>query len=308
MPEYGSTTRHPFTSLILLLLLVFAGAIVFTVLGLIVGGSIYGIAPLFDAVNGKQTSDLNFLKIIQIFSSFGMFVVAALVYARIESKRWSSFLNLNNKFPIILLVLTFAIMFSATPLLEWSVELNKSMKLPGFLKGVEDWMQVKEDQMAELTKKLLIMKGLPDLLVNILMFAVIPALGEELIFRGCLQKIFIQWFGNIHWGIWITAIIFSAIHIQFYGFLPRMLLGALFGYLLIWSKSLWLPILAHFINNATAVITAYVYQQKGMSLEKLDQLEIIPWPVYLLSFLATSVLLYTFYQKSIKINTQQISN
>ena len=307
MPESGSIQRHPFTSLILLLLLVLAGAVVFTILALIVAGSIYGIAPLFDVVNGKQTSDLNFLKVVQIFSSFGMFVVAALVFARIESKHWSNFLNLDSKFPLILLILTFALMFSATPVLEWSVEFNKGMKLPYFLKGLEEWMQLKENQMAQLTQQLLVMKGLPDLLVDMLMFAVIPAVGEELIFRGCLQKIFVQWFGNIHWGIWITAIVFSAIHIQFYGFLPRMLLGALFGYLLIWSKSLWLPILAHFINNATAVITAYVYQQKGISLEKLDQPELIPWPVYLLSFLATSILLYTIYQKSTKVNTVQIS-
>lgn len=174
------------------------------------------------------------------------------------------------------------------------------MKLPGFLKGIEDWMLRKELEVGNLTKQLLVMNSISVLLVNLLMFVVIPAFGEELIFRGCLQKIFKRLTGNYHIAIWITAIIFSAIHVQFYGFIPRMLLGALFGYLLVWSGSLWLPILAHFMNNAIAVITAYIYQQKGISLDKLDQPDPVSGSVYLISLVATSALLWFFYNQSLK--------
>jgi membrane protease YdiL (CAAX protease family) len=90
------------------------------------------------------------------------------------------------------------------------------------------------------------------------MIAVLPAVGEELLFRGVIQKLFSKITRSHHWGIWISAILFSALHLQFYGFIPRLLLGAMFGYLLVWSGSLWLPILAHFINNAAAVTALFM--------------------------------------------------
>ncbi len=92
------------------------------------------------------------------------------------------------------------------------------------------------------------------------MIALLPAIGEELVFRGVVQKIFRQWSRNAHVAIWTTAVLFSAMHMQFYGFIPRMLLGAMLGYMLEWSGSLWLPMLAHFINNAGAVLLTYLFQ------------------------------------------------
>jgi membrane protease YdiL (CAAX protease family) len=192
------------------------------------------------------------------------------------------------------------IMLSSAPLLELSAELNKGMKLPDFLKSLEQWMLIKELEMAEMTKQLLKMNSLGELVFNIFLLAVIPAIGEEFIFRGCLQRIFGRWSGNKHVAIWLTAIIFSAIHVQFYGFVPRMFLGALFGYLFTWSGTIWIPILAHFMNNAIAVTTAYVYQQQGISLDKLDQPEPVAFYVYILSLFAFGALLWSFYTTSLK--------
>ncbi|HYK76956.1 MAG TPA: CPBP family intramembrane glutamic endopeptidase [Daejeonella sp.] len=295
MSVNASTERHPFASLLLLLLLVFSGAIVFTFLGALLGALIYGTSDLFEFLAGNYKANIALTKLLQIASSTGMFVVPALVFARLENKNWRDYLQLNRVSGILLLF-TVLLMFGSTPLLELSVELNKGMKLPSFLQNLEIWMQNKEAQMADLTRQLLIMKSLPVLLVNLLMLAVLPAFGEEFIFRGCLQRIFTRLTHNYHLAVWISAIIFSAIHVQFYGFFPRMLLGALFGYLLVWSKSLWLPILAHFVNNATAVITAYVYQQKGLPLEKLEQTEPTPWPLYLFSAFFTILLLVYIYR------------
>lgn len=297
MPDSGSTQRHPFLSLILLLLLIFAGAIIFTFLGAAVGGAIFGLADLFKFLSGDLLANLALTKLIQIFASIGMFVIPAILFARIEGRNWQSYLRLNPFLPVFF-VLTFLLMFFSVPILELSVDLNKSMKLPDFLRGVEEWMRIKEDQTAELTKQLLTMNTAGSLAVNLLMLAVIPAIGEEFIFRGCLQRLFTQLANNKHVAIWLTAIIFSAIHMQFYGFIPRMLLGAMFGYLFIWSKSLWLPILAHFINNATAVITAFVFQQQGKSLDQLDQPGKSSWPVYLASLVFTLALLGYFYQRA----------
>lgn len=298
MLQPASTQRHPFVSLLLLLLLMFAGAVVFMLIAFIAVIVIYGMKEMVDASTGMASS-IEIIKLLQLFISTGMFVVPALFFARLESTDWISYLKLKG-FPLIFLLLTFLIMLSSGPMLELSAELNKSMKLPAFLKGLEEWMLGKELEMAEMTKQLLKMNTMGVLAFNILMLAIIPALGEELIFRGCLQKIFARWTGNKHIAIWVTAIVFSAIHVQFYGFLPRMLLGALFGYLLIWSETIWIPILAHFLNNAVAVMTAYVYQRQGISLDKLDQPDPVAFYVYILSFIACGSLIWIFYTISLK--------
>ena len=303
MLKSGSTARHPFTSLLLLVLLMFAGALLFTILAAIVVIAMYGFKPLMGISSGEGFS-IEAIRIFQIFTSTGMFIAPALFFAKLESQNWIAYLKLKG-FPIILVLLTVLIMLSSAPMLEWSSDLNKNMKFPGFLKELEEWMLLKEREMAVMTKQLLKMESVPVLFVNILMLAIIPAIGEEFIFRGCLQKIFARWTINKHAAIWVTAIIFSGIHFQFYGFIPRMLLGALFGYLLVWSGSLWIPILAHFMNNFVAVITAYVYQQKGISLDKLDQPVQISTILYILSFLACSTLLWTFYTTSLKFRLNQ---
>jgi membrane protease YdiL (CAAX protease family) len=300
-----SAESHPFSSLLQLLLLVFACAIVFTIIAVGVGILAFGFQPLLKMSNGDP-SNVEMLRLLQIVSSFGMFVVAAFIFAKIQSNDWLNYLNLK-KFNLILAFLTILIMLSFGPFLEFSNELNKNMVLPEFLKEIEIWMKLKEAQMAEMTKQLLVMKSVPVLLINMLMLAIIPAVGEELIFRGCLQRIFGRWTGNYHIAIWISAIIFSTIHFQFYGFLPRMLLGALFGYLLVWSGSLWLPIIAHFMNNGVAVVTAYVYQKQGKSLDLMYESDPTSQPVIIATIAAFAALLWYFYTYTLKlkeINTE----
>jgi membrane protease YdiL (CAAX protease family) len=149
-----------------------------------------------------------------------------------------------------------------------------------------------------LTKKFLEIKSTPELMLNLVMIALIPALGEELLFRGIIQRIFTDWSKNVHAGIWISAALFSAMHMQFYGFIPRLLLGVLLGYMLVWSGSLWLPILAHFFNNASAVIAIFLYNRGSISMdpdkigiEESDTGYLIAGTVIFLS------LLYVFYKR-----------
>jgi uncharacterized protein len=271
MFKSASTERNPFESIILLVLLILLGAIVFSILAFVLSYFIYG-AGVIDKLSSDDPFNLNLIKMVQIISSVGMFVIPALVYAKLQNKDWLGYLKIIPV-PTYLALLTIVIMFAASPALEYTTLLNKGMKLPSFLKEVEAWMLQQELKMEFLTKKFIVMNSFSSLLVNLLMLAIIPAFGEELIFRGGFQPIFTRWFRNYHVAIWLTAIIFSSIHFQFYGFLPRMFLGALFGYLFVWSGSLWLPILGHFLNNALAVFTAYWYQQQGLSIDKMFESE-----------------------------------
>lgn len=292
--------RNPFSSLILLLLLIFAGAVVFTGIAFAIGSSIYGMESMLMLASGNQ-SNLDLIKLVQIISSIGMFVIPAIIYAKLQDRDWLDYLKIIPV-PFYLALLTILIMFCASPALEYSMELNKGMKLPSFLKELEAWMQEQELKMELMTKQLIIMNSVPGFLVNLIMLAIIPAFGEELIFRGGFQQIFTRWFGNYHVAIWLTAIVFSSIHFQFYGFFPRMFLGALFGYLLIWSGSLWLPILGHFLNNALAVITAYWYQSQGISIDKMFEAEPSSPALIIISFILFAITIRYFYKYTLKLN------
>jgi uncharacterized protein len=297
---YSTTANHPLVSLLYLVLLALGGALVFTALGALVGAAIYGFPDnlLSGGADITSNSSLGFMKVLQIFSSTGLFLMPPIILSLIESKRPFHWLKLDRRITAIVMGLTLLLMFAGTPFLELIVQVNRSMKLPGFLQELEAWMLAKEKQMEVLTKQLLVMRNPADLMLNLFMIAILPAISEELFFRGSVQRLFTSWIKSHHAGIWIAAIIFSAIHIQFYGFFPRMLLGALFGYLLVWSGNMWYPIIAHFVNNGVTVVAAYIYQQQGKSLDELDSATKTSWPVYLLSAAAIIVLLFVFKRKA----------
>lgn len=197
-------------------------------------------------------------KIIQLISSLALFYIPCIIFAKTATDNPVSFLKLKLKTRPVFYLLIPVLMVSSIPIINLMAEINANLKLPESLKWLENVMQEYEKNAEVITKAFLDIHTIPALLFNILLIAVIPAIGEELLFRGIVQKLLIQSAKNLHIGIWLSAIIFSALHFQFYGFLPRMLMGVLFGYLFIWSNTLWIPIFAHFLNNGTAVVSSYL--------------------------------------------------
>lgn len=295
-----STAYHPFIQLMFLIIMAIVGAFVFTAIGLVIyfltssGG--FDVSKLLGS--NIANMDIGFIQALQISSSFGMFIAGPIAFAYIIKKKPSQYFYFDNQLRGILLLIVFAIMLFSSPLFEWITVINQKMSLPDMLKSLEIWMKQSEQEAAILTKKLLIMKDYSDLAINILMIAIIPAVGEELFFRGGMQNIFGQLFKNHHVAIWVTAIVFSSIHMQFYGFLPRMFLGALFGYVLVYGQSIWLAILGHFLNNGSAVVMAYVYQKQGKSLDNLDNVTSFNNYSYLISAIITLILLIIFFKKT----------
>lgn len=146
-----------------------------------------------------------------------------------------------------------AAIVSVSPLIDLLSIWNQGLHLPESMKAVEQWM-INSEKAAEITtNQLLNTSNWGGFIMNILIIAIMAGIGEELLFRGVLQKILINWTRNTHLGILCAAIIFSAIHFQFFGFFPRMVLGMILGYLYVWSKSIWVPIIAHALNNALTV-------------------------------------------------------
>ncbi|TAL60395.1 MAG: CPBP family intramembrane metalloprotease [Bacteroidetes bacterium] len=197
------------------------------------------------------------LKLTQAVSALIIFIIPAIVFVLFTSEKKLGYLKLNG-FNFILGVAALVLVFAAMPVINWMGELNNHLSLPEFLSGVENWMKTKEENLKKLTKIFLEMNSVGDLIINLIIVALLAAVGEELLFRGALQNTLAEWFKNTHLSVWVTAILFSALHAQFYGFIPRMLLGVVLGYLYVWSGSLWLPILFHFLNNGLAVLFSYL--------------------------------------------------
>jgi len=270
MPRAFLKTFDPFTQLIVLLLLAFATAALFIIMAnglinVIWGFDVYTNLGLLTEFDKPEVISIN--KFLLVFQHLGLFVVPPLVFSQFVSDNPSRFLNIQPVIEKKHWLFAIATMLLALLPINAMVELNQAIKLPEALSGLEQMMQQAEKQAEALTKALLNDQNISGLLLNIFIVAAIPAIGEELLFRGAIQKIIARWSGNVHVGIWISAILFSALHFQFYGFIPRMVLGALFGYMLVWSGSIWLPILAHFINNALAVLLHFLVLRGTISEE-----------------------------------------
>jgi len=213
-----------------------------------------------------------YLRDMQFLSQIGGFVFPALLVAYLNSENYKDYLYLNTPFKGSIVFWAMLSMILVQPFLNLITQWNQQMVLPDFMKSVEDYIKSMEDNATKLTEAMLQTKNIPTIIFNILIVAVFAAIGEEFLFRGALQRIFGQMIRNKHIVIWSVAFIFSFIHFQFYGFVPRLLLGAYFGYLLDFSKNLWIPILAHFTNNFLGVMLYTIYQDDSKQMEAMDNL------------------------------------
>lgn len=235
------------------------------------------------------------LMVLQAVNHMGTFFVPALAYWYfIERRTWSQF-NARPTSAVAGLGLVILTVVAFMPFDGLVIEWNQNLHLPETLTPIEQWIRDKEKNLEGLTKYLTTFQTTGQLLVAVLVIAIIPGIGEEVLFRGVLQRNFSYWTGNPHVGIWLAAALFSAIHVQFLGFFPRMLLGALFGYLYLWSGNLWVPILAHFVNNGFTVFMVYLYQQKVVSMN-IESAESVPVLGGVVALGLTTGLLYYFRQ------------
>ena len=216
------------------------------------------------------------LKWIQFLQTASVFLFPPLCMAYIWSHNPFQWLKIHrtSSRTIIYAVLLMLIAIPAINLLSY---INQQMTLPAFLAPLESWMKTQEENAAMLTEQFLQISSFGGLVINLLLMAALPALAEEFTFRGVLQRLLTprvitssNHAAIPHLAIWCSAILFSAIHMQFYGFIPRMLMGALFGYMLAWTGSIWVPILMHFTNNAMAVLLYFIAYRAEWNIEQID--------------------------------------
>ena len=252
----------PIRKLILLSLIAFSGLLIFTALGSLL--ALLAIEDFFALLS--QQTDLenirvvNFLRYIQIISQVGLFIIPPLLFAWLDRGSIVSYFRLNKNPGYRVFVLSSMMVFVALPFIHWTAEMNEAVRFPEWLSGLEKWMHNSEESARQITDAFLNTPTLKIFLLNLIMIAVLPAIGEELLFRGVVQRLLNEWVKNIHVAVIFTAVLFSALHLQFYGFLPRTILGILFGYMFVITRTIWVPVLMHFLNNAAAVIAAYLFR------------------------------------------------
>ncbi len=292
---------HPALQLLSFILIFLAALIIGNLVGAGIAAAFYGLSSVMDIAQGNYTAPhvTNALWIVQIAGTTIPIFVAPVFYAYVIARDPQDYVKPTFRFPLILLALVFCIMFISSPLIEFLSNINEKMVLPQFLSGVQKWMRASEDAAQKLTTLLLKMNSVWDMLFNLIVIGLLTAIAEEFMFRGVIQTIFTRWTNNKHAAIWITAILFSAFHMEFFGFLPRLMLGVLFGYFVAWSGSIWPAVWAHFINNGTAVVVTYLFQQKKISINPDDQ-HVFNWVGYVFSLVIVLFLLYVY--RNISLN------
>ncbi len=264
MPVYPEliplSSKKPYLQFTVSLLIILIFSLVGLLLTMLTAWLIFGIAPGEISIGGQEYSlkEINYFKYIQALQHISIFLIPSLIISFFMKRDIGSYLGINRWTGALAAVLSMLFIFFLIPLTSYLGWLNTGLDLPGWLEGMEEWMLGKEEQAGRLTSLLINTTTIGGLMVNMLIIAVIPAVGEEFLYRGVLQKIFLAWFRSGHLAVLLTAFIFSATHLQFYGFLPRFVLGLAFGYMYLWSGSIWLPVLAHLVNNAIPVFLSYL--------------------------------------------------
>ena len=224
------------------------------VIGLIVG-SVIGL--LYAIISGNDIMSLNSLRFMQISSQIFTFVLPPILYAMLVKERPFKSLGFS-KSTILWLILGVAMMYTILPLNSIFTEWNANIKFPESLASFEKLMQDLQENATEIMMRFINVDTIGGLILNLFMIAGLAALGEELLFRSVIQTSLIRICKNAHIGIFIASAIFSLFHMEFYGLLPRLVLGLLMGYMYYYSRSIWIPMAMHFANNGTIVFLYYL--------------------------------------------------
>ncbi|GAB4288709.1 MAG: hypothetical protein Kow0068_14390 [Marinilabiliales bacterium] len=224
-------------------------------LGAFLAGIIFNL-DYPELANPQKLENINVLKFLQVVQSIGFFIVPALIAGFLFEKNPGKYLKMNIKPNSSSLALVLILMIVIMPAINLFAEIN--IKIMDFLLPSDNLLKLMEEGTKETVEKFIKVDSIYGLVFNIFMIGILPALGEEMLFRGVGQRLLIDTFKNHHFGIIVAAMLFSIMHFEFYTFLPRFFMGLLFGYLFWWSGSLWLCIIPHFINNTVVVLVMYL--------------------------------------------------
>ncbi len=281
------------TQFVIVLCIVLVSMFLFSLIGTIILASISGMSlkEMTDMAKWdyRKPSVLLVVRGMMLIQFIGVFVVPSLFAAWMFSENKKKYLGLVQPSNLIYFLAAGAIMLVAIPMVNWLGEMNRSVSFPG---SIEKWMKEKENEASLTIKGVLSQGGIKNLLLNLVFISGFAAVGEELLFRGVAQRLLIKLFKNAWVGIILTAILFSAMHMQFYGFLPRFVLGVLLGVIYWYSGSLWAAIVAHFVYDAVLIIAAHQNPEMLNDEAMATKASNLAWIGFISAALVTAIFLW----------------
>jgi uncharacterized protein len=296
LSTYPTKEKSPWMVLGILTFLALGGMIVTNLLVMVIGLSFgYDMTKIMNILGGEAgAGDGSFLRLSLLMQHVFLFFLPAVLTLWICYKQKAYQAAALDKRPLsISIVLGILWLIVSMALIQYTYQINKAIPLPKMLMANEDNVKKTMDALFSL-------KGFAGAFINTLLIGVMPAITEELLFRGVIQRQLGRLLHNDHAQVWITAAFFSAIHFQFQGFLPRMILGALLGYMLVWSRSLWVPVVVHGVNNGMQVLALYAVNMKPDEIEKLEEGKSLHWSIAGISLMFVLILGKYFREKHAK--------
>ncbi len=222
-----------------------------------------GVGIFMFAIGDTQLSAKG-LRIITVVQDVFVFVVPAVIAAIVVTRLPANLLAVTAKPKLTSIIMAIAILVVSMPAMEYIISLNQSLSLPESFGWIEEYLKKMEDSAADAVNTLAGGTSVGDLVVGVLIVGVLTGFSEEIFFRGAMLNLFMSTRMRKHLCVWLVAIIFSFMHFQFYGFVPRILMGAFFGYLIWWTGSLWVPVIAHAFNNSLVVVVQWISARNGV--------------------------------------------
>lgn len=197
------------------------------------------------------------MQIAMLFQDIFLFIFPAILTALLATRLPARLLAIRKVKSWNALLLAVATLLCSIPAMNAIVEWNQNLHLPAGLEGLETAIRNLEDSANAAIQTLMAGANITSVILSVLIIGVMAGFSEELFFRGAMQRLLTAQIRRPATAIWITAVIFSVLHFQFFGFIPRVLLGAFFGYMLYWSGSIWVPIALHVLNNSMVVVSSW---------------------------------------------------
>lgn len=280
------------------MLLSFRQRLIFFICISVFGLAVAGLASGF--ILAKFDSSTAAMRIAAVLQNLLQMIIPAIATAMIVTRRPATFLAIDRRIDLHTLLLAVLALVAATPLMNALISFNNGLTLPDSMKGIENAIRDMEMRANESITMLQGAHTAGNLIMNILIIGILAGFGEELFFRGTFMRLLTTGRVNRHVAIWTVAIVFSAMHLQFFGFLPRTLLGAFFGYLLAWSRCLWIPIIVHATNNIIYVVNHYIYADAPDGATPLDSIGSTgDFPSVISSAVVTALLIAVLYYRRI---------
>lgn len=259
-------SNRTFLQSIIRLILLFVGFnIIGSIVTLILLNTLFNVnaVEVLNMLSSEKpdSSAVNALKFMQFIQVFFSFIIPAHLFARSQSNNQVVDYFGLHKTKAIHFIIGVVMVFSISPIVSYLAILNEQIVFPEYLSSIESFFKTRQLEAEKYATLFLSNNTGKDLIINLFVVAVLAAISEELFFRGVLQRLLIERIKNIHIAIFICSLLFSALHQEFFALIPRTLLGMMLGYAYVYSRSLWVPICMHFVNNAASVVLDSLYKQ-----------------------------------------------